>query len=262
MQNLLKGGSRPYPEALGSNFVWQSFKIATIKIIRQIIAEGKASAQAEAAEWKRKYELERARNLQMECKEHDSDVDDARMGNLVNQPVWCSEANEQFEKCCRNGLCSHEVLRDGETDFDSKMVKKASFKLSWCCKGQQSDQYKHDIVPFERGNITIAERSSKQISLRWESHPQTVLILTKPNSISVQVLCAEMVRSLKFEKLELSASVSNTNPCTSLPSNYELVLVRAEQKKSPNGSFTIVTKDLLVKRANDVINIKHTLKII
>ncbi|XP_035541508.1 NAD(H) kinase 1-like [Juglans regia] len=200
MQNLLKGGSRPYPEALGSNFVWQSFKIATIKIIRQIIAEGKASAQAEAAEWKRKYELERARNLQMECKEHDSDVDDARMGNLVNQPVWCSEANEQFEKCCRNGLCSHEVLRDGETDFDSKMVKKASFKLSWCCKGQQSDQYKHDIVPFERGNITIAERSSKQISLRWESHPQTVLILTKPNSISVQVLCAEMVRWLREQK--------------------------------------------------------------
>ncbi|KAF5447770.1 hypothetical protein F2P56_033294, partial [Juglans regia] len=119
--------------------------------------------------------------------EHGSDVDDARMGNLVNQPVWCSEANEQFEKCCRNGLCSHEVLRDGETDFDSKMVRK-------CCKGQQSDQHKHDIVSFERGNITTAERSSKQISLRWESHPQTVLILTKPNSISVQVVCAEMRR--------------------------------------------------------------------
>lgn len=31
-------------------------------------AEGKASAQAEAAEWKPKYELERARDLQMECK--------------------------------------------------------------------------------------------------------------------------------------------------------------------------------------------------
>ncbi|XP_040990981.1 NAD(H) kinase 1-like [Juglans microcarpa x Juglans regia] len=62
-------------------------------------AEGKASVQAEAAEWKRKYDLERARNLQMECKEHGSDdVDDARMGNLVNQPVWCSEANEQLEK--------------------------------------------------------------------------------------------------------------------------------------------------------------------
>ncbi|KAB1227596.1 NAD(H) kinase 1 [Morella rubra] len=31
-------------------------------------AEGKASAQAEAAEWKRKFELERARNLQLELK--------------------------------------------------------------------------------------------------------------------------------------------------------------------------------------------------
>ncbi|KAL4611235.1 hypothetical protein ACB092_08G108300 [Castanea dentata] len=31
-------------------------------------AEGKASAQAEAAEWRRKYELERARNLQLEPK--------------------------------------------------------------------------------------------------------------------------------------------------------------------------------------------------
>ncbi|KAG6632396.1 hypothetical protein CIPAW_13G156400 [Carya illinoinensis] len=139
--------------------------------------EGKASAQAEAAEWK-------------PCAtEHGSDVDYARMGNLVNQPVWCSEANEQFEKCCgRNGLCLHEVLQDGETDFDSKMVRKASFELSRCCKGEQSDQHKHYIVSFERGNIITAERSSKQISLRWKSHPQTVLILTKPNSISVQVL--------------------------------------------------------------------------
>ncbi|XP_042955628.1 putative NAD kinase 3 isoform X5 [Carya illinoinensis] len=66
---------------------------------------------------------------------------------------------------------------------------KASFELSWCCKGEQSDQHKHYIVSFERGNIITAERSSKQISLRWKSHPQIVLILTKPNSISVQVLC-------------------------------------------------------------------------
>ncbi|XP_042955325.1 probable NAD kinase 1 isoform X6 [Carya illinoinensis] len=65
----------------------------------------------------------------------------------------------------------------------------ASFELSWCCKGEQSDQHKHYIVSFERGNIITAERSSKQISLRWKSHPQIVLILTKPNSISVQVLC-------------------------------------------------------------------------
>nr|KYP68037.1 NAD(H) kinase 1 [Cajanus cajan] len=80
------------------------------------------------------------------------------------------------------------------------MIKKASFKLSWFCKGEQSDQYKHDIVSFERGNITTAERSSKQISLKWESCPQTVLILTKPNSVSVQILCAEMIRWLRQRK--------------------------------------------------------------
>ncbi|KAG6632411.1 hypothetical protein CIPAW_13G157600 [Carya illinoinensis] len=130
------------------------------KALRRAV-ERKASAQAEAAEWK----------------QHGSDVDYARMGNLVNQPC-----------CGRNGLCSHEVLQDGETDFDSKMVRMASFELSWCCKGEQSDQHKHYIVSFERGNIITAERSSKQISLRWKSHPQIVLILTKPNSIYVQVL--------------------------------------------------------------------------
>lgn len=44
----------------------QSF-LAVAKALRRA-AEGKASAQAEAVEWKRKYELERARNLQLEHK--------------------------------------------------------------------------------------------------------------------------------------------------------------------------------------------------
>jgi NAD+ kinase len=39
-----------------------------------------------------------------------------------------------------------------------------------------------------------------QISLKWESDPQTVLIMTKPNSTSVRVLCADMVRWLKEHK--------------------------------------------------------------
>lgn len=41
------------------------FVLAVAKALRKV-AEGKASAQAEAAEWKRKYELERVRNLQLE----------------------------------------------------------------------------------------------------------------------------------------------------------------------------------------------------
>lgn len=40
---------------------------AVAKALRRA-AEGKAAAQAEAAEWKRKFELERARNLHLECK--------------------------------------------------------------------------------------------------------------------------------------------------------------------------------------------------
>uniref|UniRef100_A0A2N9GNU8 NAD(H) kinase 1 n=1 Tax=Fagus sylvatica TaxID=28930 RepID=A0A2N9GNU8_FAGSY len=118
-------------------------------------AEGKASAQVEATEWKRKYELERARNLQLERKEQSpgQNGDDARMGNPVNDS---NAANKQFLNCCG-------VLQDGEPDSDSKMIRKASFKLAWCCKGEQSDQQKHDIVSFERGNITTTERSNKEI---------------------------------------------------------------------------------------------------
>ncbi|KAJ1379957.1 hypothetical protein SESBI_46441, partial [Sesbania bispinosa] len=137
------------------------------KALRRV-AEGKASAQAEAAEWKRKYELERARNLHFEnkeksCLEHQPDVDDLSTNNPTKPPTLCIEANGKTEKCCStNGICSHEVLRNGKTDSDSKMIRKASFKLSWYCKGEKNDQYKHDIVSFERGNITTAERSSKQ----------------------------------------------------------------------------------------------------
>ncbi|XP_024025245.1 NAD(H) kinase 1 isoform X1 [Morus notabilis] len=166
-------------------------------------AEGKAAAQAEAAEWKRKFELERVRNLHLECKDmslEENHRDDDKREHLARQ------SNKHLEQCCgSNGLCSHEVLQDKEANSDSKVIpdkytRKASFKLSWCCKGEYSDQHKHDIVSFERGNITTAERSSKQISLKWESDPQTVLILTKPNSTSVQILCAEMVSWLKEQK--------------------------------------------------------------
>ncbi|KAG5145190.1 hypothetical protein JHK84_030733 [Glycine max] len=134
----------------------------------RLVAEGKASAQAEATEWKRKYELERDRNLKFEhaeksCIEHQADLDDVRTNNPAKQPTLCNEANGQSEKCCsRNGICSHEVLRDGTRGSDSKMVKK--------------------------------------ISLKWESCPQTVLILTKPNSVSVQILCAEMITWLRQQK--------------------------------------------------------------
>ncbi|KAK4856194.1 hypothetical protein QYF36_015033 [Acer negundo] len=172
-------------------------------------AEGKAAAQAEAAEWKRRFELERTRNLQLEPKErslreNNGDFEGGRLEKSTNGPVLCNQANQHVEEGCLEHICSHEVLRDVQPVLDCNMpnriMRKASFKLSWRCKGENSDQHKHDIVYFERGNITTAERSSKQISLKWESNPQTILILTKPNSTSVQILCAEMVRWLREQR--------------------------------------------------------------
>ncbi|WMV07161.1 hypothetical protein MTR67_000546 [Solanum verrucosum] len=178
------------------------------KALRQA-AEGKASAQAEASEWKRKYELERTHNLQLENKAMPPEKhldENGRVVHLTNKPLLSDGAVKKSDRCCgEHGICSHQVLRDGEHDHDAsvvpnKMTRKASFKLSWCCKGEKSDQKKHDIVSFEKGNITTAERSSKQISLKWESPPQTVLILTKPNSTDVRILCSELVRWLKEQK--------------------------------------------------------------
>ncbi|XP_034687558.1 NAD(H) kinase 1 isoform X3 [Vitis riparia] len=248
VQELLQ---QPPVQGIDDHLIEFSEALRTVAKALRRVSEGKASAQAEAAEWKRKYELERARNLQLERKgdgictklqswwtqaspdnamgiiklilpcilcweiwkeqnrrelssgEHNGDCS---AENLTNQPMMCNEARKQSERCCgKHGICSHEVLHNGEIDSDTEMVnnkfmRKASFKLSWWCKGEKSDQHKHDIVSFERGNITTAERSSKQISLKWESHPQTVLILTKPNSTSVRILCADMVRWLREQK--------------------------------------------------------------
>ncbi|CAN0901802.1 NAD(H) kinase 1 [Linum grandiflorum] len=183
-------------------------------------AEGKASAQAEAAEWKRRYELEMARNRKVSSlpgcnaepshREPDNDLDDQ---TIIEVPAIVSlpgnQVNGLSEDFLVNGICSHEILQDEEAGPNAKavrsrMMRKASFKLSWRCKGDDGDQHKHDIVSFERGNITTAGRTSKQISLKWESNPQTVLIMSKPNSVSVRILCAQMVRWLKeHQKLNI-----------------------------------------------------------
>lgn len=63
------------------------------------------------------------------CIEHQAEHEDVRTNNPAKQPVLCNEANGQSEKCCsRNGICSHEVLRDGTRGSDSKMVKKVFYK--------------------------------------------------------------------------------------------------------------------------------------
>ncbi|KAL9261321.1 NAD(H) kinase 1-like protein [Drosera capensis] len=171
-------------------------------------AEGKAAALSEASEWQRKYEAERERNMRLEHKERSPDkhecVEEKRTENLNHRSELSHQENEQNGNCCgQNGICNHEVLRDEDTDSNSelvscKMPEKASFKLSWNCKG--ANQYKHDVVSFDRGNITTAERSSKQISLKWETSPRIVLVLTKPNSNTVRILSADMIRWLKQQK--------------------------------------------------------------
>ncbi|XP_020585772.1 putative NAD kinase 3 [Phalaenopsis equestris] len=197
--------------ALDEHLVEFSEALRTVAKALRRVAEGKASAQAEAAVWKRKYELERERNFSLKHQAeatktcHNGSRDD-KSENLRNKSLVHDLLPEKSEQCCgKDGICSHEVLRDGALDANSNMARrmvtrKASFRLAWGSNGDKSGQHKHEVVSFEKGNITTAGRSSKQILLKWESQPQTVLILAKPNSSSVRSLCAEMVRWLKDEK--------------------------------------------------------------
>ncbi|XP_022559531.1 NAD(H) kinase 1 isoform X2 [Brassica napus] len=173
-------------------------------------SEGKALAQAEAAEWKRRYELERCKNLELLLKAPSNGVcaDESNSNGMMDHSAKSLRLHVQ-----ENGksgmhslerICAHEVLQDCEPNSpngcNNKLKRKASFKLSWGCKGHANDQHKKEIVSFESGNITTPDRSSKQISLTWESSPQTVIIFTKPNSTSVRVLSVEMVRWLRDHK--------------------------------------------------------------
>ncbi|XP_043691290.1 probable NAD kinase 1 isoform X2 [Telopea speciosissima] len=211
-EKVVKGFFQQQPvNGVDEHLIEFSEELRTIAKALRRVAEGKASAQAEAAEWQRKYELERARNLRKEHEELSSrgghcDITSENPGRISDQKDMTSLANDQSERCCgKHGICSHEVLKDGEAESNpmvvhNKIAKKACFRLQWECNDEKNGQHKHDVVSFESGNITTAARSSKQIFLKWESHPQTVLILTKPNSTSVQAICAEMVRWLKDRK--------------------------------------------------------------
>uniref|UniRef100_A0ACD5TH32 Uncharacterized protein n=1 Tax=Avena sativa TaxID=4498 RepID=A0ACD5TH32_AVESA len=173
------------------------------KALRQV-AEGKAAAQAEAAEWKRKYELEKAVNTH---KHHSvikgcSNCVKDKLEHLASKLTLETASADQTGCCGNHGICSRQILQDQcpepNRKLDDMIVgKKAPFRLSWGCNEDKNGQHKHDFVSFEKGDITTAERSNKQILLKWESPPQTVLFVTKPNSNAVHALCSEMVRWLK-----------------------------------------------------------------
>ncbi|XP_031495053.1 putative NAD kinase 3 isoform X1 [Nymphaea colorata] len=181
--------------------------LRTIEKALRKVAEEKAAAREEAAEWKRKYELERARNSELIMKGLSSDsLHNSKCEWLTKSPDQTEGQNSdngQTERCCgKHGICTHQFLRDESPESDckvgtNKVTRKASFKLAWGCNGDRNGQHRHDIVSFDKGDITTAERSSKQIALKWESQPQTVVLLTKPNSVTVRIKCAEMVRWLK-----------------------------------------------------------------
>ena len=47
-----------------------------------------------------------------------------RTGNSADQPVLSNQTHEQSDVCCgKNGICSHEVLRDGDTDSNFDVVQ-------------------------------------------------------------------------------------------------------------------------------------------
>uniref|UniRef100_A0A0E0PLX8 NAD(+) kinase n=1 Tax=Oryza rufipogon TaxID=4529 RepID=A0A0E0PLX8_ORYRU len=170
----------------------------------EAMREGKAAAQAEAAEWKRKYELEKA----VKAHRHNtvtkgcSNCDKEKLEQLASQLTLETTSVDPTSCCGNHEICSRQILQDecpgtNKISHDKIAARKAPFKLSWGCNGDNNGQHKHDFVSFEKGDITTAERSNKQILLKWESPPQTVLFVTKPNSNSVHALCAEMVRWLK-----------------------------------------------------------------
>ncbi|EFJ37483.1 hypothetical protein SELMODRAFT_76799 [Selaginella moellendorffii] len=77
--------------------------------------------------------------------------------------------------------------------FFSYPLVQVSFRLEWISEGNKSTQYQQDVVTFESGNISTPTCKNKQIILVWDSPPQCVCILTKPNCKRVHDLCKEMI---------------------------------------------------------------------
>jgi NAD+ kinase len=72
--------------------------------------------------------------------------------------------------------------------------RKASFKLSWGCNGDKNGQHKHDFVSFEKGDITTAERSSKQVRpfLMSNSFGMTENLVKNSLTNQLSLLCSSL----------------------------------------------------------------------
>lgn len=202
------------PGSMDDHLVEFSEALRTVAKALRSVAEGKARALEEAAEWKRKYELECLRNKAAEVLAVSTKTKNLTLvsgeKNLVAHTGGgqMQLLQDQNGICCgKDGICSHEVLGREESssglnclEENNRSSRKVSFTLAWGCDGVKNRHHKHDVVSFESGDITTAVRSSKQIILEWDTPPQTVAILTKPNSPQVQALCKEIVKWLKEDK--------------------------------------------------------------
>eukprot|EP01018_Ginkgo_biloba_P030341 Gb_38664 [translate_table: standard] len=194
-------------EVMDDHLLEFSETIRTVAKAMRQVAEGKAHAQEEAAEWKRKYELERLRNLFLQQKRQEQAETNSKETVDLFEPHERQMATQDQNGLSygKHGICNEDVLQRQTSSCNlgtssKSNTGKASFTLAWGCTGEKNTRHKHDVVSFESGNITAAVRSSKQITLEWDSPPQSVIILTKPNSNSVRESCAQMVRWLKEEK--------------------------------------------------------------
>ncbi|GKB78571.1 hypothetical protein Tco_0945466 [Tanacetum coccineum] len=83
-------------------------------------AEGKAYAQVEASKWKRKYKMERERNLQLENKvltsvEHNGNCTVKKVENSKQHLKLMNGTNQQSQMYSgKSGIYSHEVLFPGQ----------------------------------------------------------------------------------------------------------------------------------------------------
>ncbi|XP_024008676.1 NAD(H) kinase 1 [Eutrema salsugineum] len=84
-------------------------------------AEGKALAQAEAAEWKQIYELERSKNLELLHKVplngvHAEESHSQGMDHSAKSLQLHVQENGKLGRHSMERICSHEVLQDGESN--------------------------------------------------------------------------------------------------------------------------------------------------
>ncbi|KAH0849499.1 hypothetical protein HID58_096360 [Brassica napus] len=206
-------------------------------------SEGKALAQAEAAEWKRRYELERCKNLELLLKAPSNGVcadesnSNGMMDHSAKSPRLHVQENGKSGMHSLERICAHEVLQDCEPNSPNGSISPVHI-MSACsvyyifkvCFNVHGCRHHLSFPGDARGRLMINTKKKSsllraaislhqiavvnscsvcrltyttcniQISLTWESSPQTVIIFTKPNSTSVRVLSVEMVRWLRDHK--------------------------------------------------------------